>query len=374
VNPDSVLIFDSAGNLYGTASFGGNENVGVAFELSPKAGGGYSEKVLHSFSKTGGDGQNPSNGLIVDSAGNLYGNTMAGGADDQGTVFELSPPVPPSTQWTETILHSFGSSSSDGQDPRGTLVFDAAGNLYGVTEEGGSSVVGTAYELSPAGGGVWNESIIHTFTTGTGWLPSGGMILDASGNLYGVTGFGGGEGDGVVFELSPAGGGSWSYTILHNFTSGSDGSFPEGGLVFDSAGNLYGITAYGNPIGNGTVFELSPSSGGTWTETIIHAFATPTDGAIPNGAPVFNSAGALLGTTLGGGTGSCPETAACGIVFELHFAGGAWHERILHDFNEKGTDGFFPTSGVVLDSAGNAYGTTEYGGTAGDGTVYLLKP
>ena len=257
VNPDSALIFDSAGNLYGTASSGGNENVGVVFELSPRAGGGYSEKVLHSFSKPGGDGQTPSNGLIFDSAGNLYGNTSAGGANNAGTVFELSKPVPPNTQWRESILHSFGSSSSDGTDPRGTLVFDASGNLYGVTQSGGSDGDGTVYELSPAGGGVWTETLLVTFNIDNGWLPSGGMIFDASGNLYGVTGFSGS--DGVVFELSPAGGGSWTYKILYNF-SGLDGSFPEGGLVLDSAGNLYGITAFGNPVGNGRClnFHLRP--------------------------------------------------------------------------------------------------------------------
>lgn len=376
VEPDSALTFDSAGNFYGTAATGGNQNVGVVFEFSPKTGGGWTEKVLYSFLKTGGDGQNPADGLIFDTAGNLYGKTTNGGSDNNGTIFELSPPVPPNTHWTETILHSFG---TDGQGPRGKLVFDASGNLYGVAGSGGTFGAGMAFELSPAGGGSWNETVLHEFTTSTGWLPSGGLIFDASGNLYGVTGFGGSSSDGVVFELSPASGGDWTYTVLHNFAGGSDGSFPQGGLIFDSTGNLYGATAYGDPEDNGTVFELSPSSGGAWTVKILHNFEAAGDGYNPNGTLAFNSAGALFGTTLGGGTGTCSQTGACGIVYELELLGGAWHEKILHDFNENGTDGFFPTSGVTLNSAGDVYGTTEYGGTFDNGTidggtVYTIRP
>jgi uncharacterized repeat protein (TIGR03803 family) len=375
VGPDSALIFDAAGDLYGTAATGGNDNVGIVFELSPHTGGGWAEQVLYSFSKTGGDGQNPSDGLIFDSAGNLYGKTTNGGTDNVGTVFELSPPVPPNTNWTKTILHSFSNNFVDGQNPRGTLIFDASGNLYGVAQAGGTNAVGVAYELSPAGGGVWNETLLYTFSTDSGWLPSSGMTFDASGNLYGVTLLGGTFGNGVVYELSPASGGSWTYTILHTFANGTDGGEPLGGLVFDSAGNLYGVTAVGNPSDGGTVFELSPSSGGAWTETIIHNFdAKSTDGINPDCTLVLDSSGALYGTTLGGGTGSCTETQACGIVFQLRSLDGVWHDKILHDFNEDGTDGFFPTSGVILDSAGHLYGTTEYGGAAGGGTVFAIKP
>jgi uncharacterized repeat protein (TIGR03803 family) len=369
--PSSPLTSDPDGNLYGTSVFGGPDNVGTVYELV-KGGGGYKEKILYRFSKVGGGGQSPFAGLIFDAAGNLYGTATAGGTDNVGTVFELSPPTLPNTQWTETILHSFSNNFIDGQTPQGLLIFDGSGNLYGVTAAGGSNAAGTAYELSPAGGGAWTETILYTFSTDTGSYPNGGMIFDASGNLYGVAAFGGSAFDGVVFELSPAGGGSWNYTVLHTFTNGTDGYLPEGELIFDSAGNLYGITANGNPTDNGTVFELSLSSDGTWTEEILHNFESSTDGANPNGTLVFNSAGVLFGETLGGGTGTCQETQTCGIVFELRLADGVWHEKILHDFNKNGTDGFLPTSGVTLDSAGNLIGTTEYGGSFDEGTVFVI--
>ena len=214
VGPASNLIFDSAGNLYGTTVDGGNDDVGTAFELIPVTGGGWAQKVLYSFAKNGADGQGPEGGLVFDSAGNLYGTTAAGGANGVGTVFELTPPVPPSTQWTEQVLYSFLDNNMDGQNPTDSLIFDPADNLYGITLEGGRYAVGTVFELSPATSGGWTEAVVHSFSPNIngedGYDPRSGLTIDSSGNLYGTTLFGGSLGGGTVFEFTPSTGGAWT--------------------------------------------------------------------------------------------------------------------------------------------------------------------
>jgi hypothetical protein len=220
-------------------------------------------------------------------------------------VFKLSPNS--SGAWTETVLHTF-TFNNDGADPRGPVAFDAAGNLYGTTLESKPGF-GIVYELSPTTSGPWTETILYTFANGAdGAAPYGGVVFDASGNLYSTAYEGGNladcskQGCGTVFELSPAGSG-WAETTIHTFTGGTDGQNPQTGLIWDAAGNLYGTTATGGHK-NGIVFELSPGSGGTWTEKILHAFAGPTtDGGEPGRGPlVFDSLGNLFGTTLAGGT------------------------------------------------------------------------
>ncbi|HWY23005.1 MAG TPA: choice-of-anchor tandem repeat GloVer-containing protein [Candidatus Acidoferrum sp.] len=383
VGPSSSLIFDASGNLYGTTVNGGTDNIGTAYELSPKIGGGWTEKLLYSFAKNGTDGQNPAGGLIFDSAGNLYGTTDIGGTDGVGTVFELSPPVPPATTWTEKVLYSFLNNSTDGQNPANSLVMDSAGNLYGTTGSGGVFVVGTAFELRPTAGGGWTETVLHSFHQtaggGDGSDPRSGLILDSAGNLYGTTLFGGALGGGTVYQLSPSTGGTWTETILYSFANDKvDGGLPSGGsLILDAAGNLYGTTTAGGPAGGGTVFRLSPSSGGVWKEKVLHYFLaqSSSDGSNPFGSLTLDSAGNLYGTTLVGGTGTCPGTQqACGIVYELRPTAGLWIEKILHNFNENGSDGYFPEGGVVLGSGGSLYGNTYYGGTFNEGTVFVVKP
>ena len=282
--PQAGLIFDAAGNLYGTTFYGGSLSCdrpsacGTVFELSPPAAGrtAWTEMVLHSFINYT-DGARPAAGLIFDAAGNLYGTTYEAGVSHYGTVFELSPPAAGRTAWTETVLHSFA--GAGGAVPAAGLIFDSGGHLYGTTYVGGVSDYGTVFELSPptAGRTAWTETVLHRFAGTDGTNPVAGLIFDAAGNLYGTT-LGGGVSDyGTVFELSPpaAGRTAWTETVLHSF-AGTDGANPAAGLIFDAAGNLYGTAAWGgNPAcplpppplasgglepfrGCGTMFELTP--------------------------------------------------------------------------------------------------------------------
>src|ERR1019366_2578878 len=274
------------------------------------------EKVLHNFNNDGTDGYYPEVGLIVDAAGNLYGTTTAGGAYNSGTGFELTPAA--GGGWTETVLHNFGN-GTDGATPYAGLIFDAAGNLYGTTQYGGTYGVGTVFELTPAGGGSWTEKVLYSFNHNgaDGGVPAAGLIFDAAGNLYGTT-VNGGTGSncvlgcGTVFELTPAAGGGWTEQVLHSFNNnGADGSTPFAGLIFDAAGNLYGTTFAGGTYGYGTVFELTPAAGGGWTETVLHNFGNGTDGTAPYAGLIFDAAGNLYGTTFVGGT------YGYGTVFEV---------------------------------------------------------
>lgn len=263
--PTAGLIFDASGDLYGTAFGGVCGGEGVVFELTRKAGGGWSEKVLYDFQDDYLEGKYPEGGLIFGSHGILYGTTQLGGVYGSGTVFELAPGKDGS--WAENLPHSFNDNGKDGKYPQAGLVLDTAGNLYGTTYEGGNATTcstvscGTVFELKPKADGGWTEKLLHSFNdNGTdGYNPVAGLILDAAGNLYGTTTFGGAYNAGTVFGLSPAVDGSWTETILYSFNNnGVDGNGPSSGLVFDSAGNLYGTTQYGGPEGYGTVFEITP--------------------------------------------------------------------------------------------------------------------
>jgi uncharacterized repeat protein (TIGR03803 family) len=377
IDPGPGLISDGAGNLYGTTSVGGTHNWGTVFELSPAAGGGWTEKVLYSFASVP-DGSWPMSALIFDAAGNLYGTTLSGGTNNGGTVFELSPDG--GGGWTEKVLHNFGIGGIDGDEPQAGLIFDAAGNLYGTTGRGGGTFYGTVFELSPDGGGGWTEQVLHSFGAGTdGAFPYAGLIFDAAGNLYGTTYEGGAfdtcaaEGCGTVFELMPAAGGNWTEKVLYSFDYNSGGGIaPSANLIFDGAGNLYGTTSsgyYGDS--NGTVFELSPTAGGNWTEQVLHSFGSGTDGNNPVGSLIFDFAGNLYGTTAWGGTfSSCLN--GCGTVFELMpAAGGNWTEQVLHNFADV-PDGSWPHSALIFDTAGNLYGTTLLGGNSAHGTVFEI--
>jgi uncharacterized repeat protein (TIGR03803 family) len=356
-NEPGTLIFDSAGNLYGMTSVGGGHNGGTVFKLSPGSDGVWTETVLHRFNPLNHkDGGNPflSAGLVFDSAGNLYGTTTSGGEFEQGTVFELTPGS--NGTWTEKILHSFGPhDSGDGEQPLSSLVFDGAGNLYGTTSTGGAGYSGTVFELSPGKEG-WSEKVLHSFSPspGDGRNPVGGVVFDKAGNLYGTT-FLGGRGSGIVFELSPGSNGTWTETVLHRFKGGSDGGRPYAGLVLDKAGNLYG-TAQAGIHGKGEVFALTPASGGGWTMTTIYSFiGPPGDGNLPLDALVVDATGSLYGTTYFGGANKL------GTVFKLApVSGGGWTESVLFSF-PGGSNGRNPFCGVTLDPAGNLYGTAVRG-------------
>ncbi len=385
-NPeDATPIFDSQGNLYGTAFGGGANNGGAVYELTPPPGGSgpWTETLLYSFCQLSGcpDGQNPAAGLIFDSNGNLYGTTRNGGNSNQGgVVFELSPPAGGHGPWTEKILYSFCSNGqcSDGKSPLAGLIFDSHGNLYGNTNEGGAhGAAGAVFELSPAGGGTWTESVLYSFCGASGCTdgesPVAGLIFDSAGNLYGTTSGGGAHGGGEVFELSPAGGGRWTFNLLYSFCSASnctDGESPVAGVIFDSSQtNLYGTAPGGGANAYGVAFELSPAGGGTWTESVLQNFcpAPCSNGSYPQGGLIFDSRGNLFGTTYDGGSNDQ------GVVFELSPSGGGhWTETEIHTFTGV-PDGAFPSSSLIFDSQGNLYGTAG-AGAHGAGAVYELSP
>ncbi len=369
------LIFDSTGNLYGTTYEGGaygdpiNNLAGVVFELSPKVGGGWTEKILHNFNPNGKDGYNPYSGLVFDGSGNLYGTTYEGGTYGGGIAFELTQTT--GGAWTERIIHNFGVSGEDGLNPHASLILDIAGNLYGTTFYGGSNNSGTVFELMHKAGGGWTEKILHAFNNnGTdGALPYASLIFDGLGNLYGTTVEGGPSNCGIVFELSPGASGAWTEPILHNFINdGVDGCVPYSSLIFDRAGSLYGTTAVGGSGLSGTAFELTPTAGGIWTEKALHNFTNNgTDGIIPNAGLIFDRDGNLYGTTQQGGT------HRGGTLYELRpGAGGVWTERIVHNFSSTLTDGYLPYDTPVFDSFGNLYGTTALSSGIGSGTVFEI--
>jgi uncharacterized repeat protein (TIGR03803 family) len=400
-SPVGGLIFDAAGNLYGTTMVGGagvcgSEGCGTAFELMSTVGGGWTQKVLHSFHDDGKDGWYPVTSLIFDAAGNLYGTTENGGSHAAGTVFELT--LTASGGWTEKLLHNFGL-GTDGAAPEAALIFDAAGNLYGTTASGGTHLSGTVFELSPTASGGWTEKLLHSFAgyPKDGSDPVASLIFDAAGNLYGTTAAGGkysvcpdGASCGTVFEMTPTADGGWTEKVLYDFKDTLDGNTPGGSLIFDAAGNLFGTTEIGGNItscngiagyGCGTVFELTPSADGKWTEMVLHDFGSGTDGFYPGNSRLIFDAGNLYGTTTSGGIFS----HSGGTVFEMTpTAGGGWTESLLHSFGD-GTDGSYPDGGLIFDSLGNLYGTTFHGGggvctgysggpVVGCGAVFEIAP
>jgi uncharacterized repeat protein (TIGR03803 family) len=353
--PNRSLVFDSSGNLYGTTFTGGigfNGGNGVAFELSPSGGGTWTETVLYSF-QGGADGYNPFGGVIFDAAGNLYGTTDFGGSVGEGTVYELSPAG--GGTWTHTVLHSF-SGGRDGQNPQYALVSDAAGNLYGSTIGAGSLNRGTVFEMSPTAGGGWTETTIQNLP-GTS---NGPLAIDSHGNLYGVTLAGGTGGADSVFELSLTAGG-WRLHTLYNFLGGSDGFDPAGGVVWTPNGHLYGVTQQGGTKGDGTFYELTPGTGGAWTKTFTYSFGTkradptgPTSGPIAQGLKSF----------WGGSTSG--STSGCGGIFNLTLGSSGWHERNPYEATCVG-DSVLGAS--VLDSVGDVFGVGA-GGTHGAGFIF----
>jgi uncharacterized repeat protein (TIGR03803 family) len=340
--PIAGVIRDSAGNLYGTAYSGGTWNAGVLYKLDPAG----QQTVLYSFAG-GPDGLYPEAGVIADEDGTLYGTTHYGGsADAGGVVYKLA------ANGDYTVLYRFPG-TADGSFARAGLIGDLAGNLYGTSSGGGSAEQGAVYKLDAAG----KEMVLHSFAPydGGGAGPYGGVIRDSAGNLYG-TAMGGGTG-GVVYMLDTAN----NYTVLYNFKGGTDGSSPESGVIRDPAGNLYGTTVYGGTANEGVVYRVDPAG----QETVLYSFTGGADGGRPYAGVIRDSAGNLYGTNYGG------FTSGYGVVYKLDTAGNL---TVLHSFT-GGTDGGFPYAGVIRDSAGNLYGTTFAGGsTANAGVVYKLDP
>ncbi|MGB8029293.1 MAG: choice-of-anchor tandem repeat GloVer-containing protein [Terracidiphilus sp.] len=381
--PTAGLIIDSAGNLYGTTGNGGVDVGGTVFKI----GASDTETILHSFGFAA-DGVGPDSDLVMDSAGNFYGTTVAGGAN-VGTVFKVSPGT--GGTYTETILYSFRASPADGASPHAGLIMDSAGNLYGTTYWGGANCLalggcGTAFKVAPDG----TETVLHSFGASAtdGIWPHAGLVMDSAGNLYGTTVNGGANSDGhtaygagAVFKISPGAAGTYTETILYSFgASATDGTWPGAGLILDNAGNLYGTTEYGGANGygaagwgDGTVFKISASG----TETILYSFgASATDGGGPLAGLIMDSAGNLYGTTAFGGANDA-AAGGDGTVFEI---GASGTETILYSFGASATDGQRPYAGLTMDGAGNLYGTTLYGGSnglgsavSGYGTVFVIN-
>ncbi len=357
------LTIDSKGNLYGTTPSGGAHGYGTVYRIP--AGGG--ENLLYSFTGKA-DGGNPQAGVVVQN-GALYGTAQFGGMKGSectalgcGTVFKVTG------IGKESVIHTFAGASGDGAFPYGSLIADKSGNLYGTTAQGGSLNVGTIFELTASG----TEQVLYSFANPPdGSLPTGTLVRDSHGNIYGTTNSGGvscaTQGCGTAFELAATG-----ESILHEFNaSPNDGVYPWGGLVADSKG-LYG-TASGGKYGAGIVFKLSQSAG-TWKETILYEFTGLADGAAPNGSLLLDGSGNLYGTATGGGA------FQAGVVYRISPTG---QETVLYSFT-GGADGRGPLSGLVADKQGNLYGTTSAGGNvnskctggfgAGCGVVFKLTP
>ena len=366
--PAAGLIMDSSGNFYGTTTAGGVNNSGTVFELV-NSSGSYSEKVLYSFagSQPSGDGGNPYSSLIMDSSGNLYGTTVNGGLNGVGTVFEL---VNSSGTYSEKVLYSFSQyAGGDGVRPYAALVMDSSGNLYGTTQGGGANGAGAVFELVNSSG-TYSEKVLYSFTTsgGDGESPFAALVMDSSGNLYGTTQFGGINNSGTVFELVNSSG-TYSEQVLYTFrNSGGDGVYPYAGLLMDSSGNLFGSTQYGGVNSAGTVFELVNSSG-SYSEKVLYGFSPSNgDGQNPSGTLIMDSSGNLFGTNLFGGTGS-----NSGTVFELVNSSGTYSEKVLFAFGSACSgNGVYPLGSLVMDSSGNLYGTTQSSTGSGAGTVFSL--
>jgi uncharacterized repeat protein (TIGR03803 family) len=380
--PMGALIFDTSGNLYGTAFGGGccsSGDPGTIFKLAPNANGSWTQSVLYSFTTEGLDGLFVVSAVIFDQAGNLYGTTVEGGnrsicgGQGCGVVYKLTPNSDGS--WTESVLHSFN--GSDGETLVGGLVFDTNGNLYGTAASGGAYGHGVVFKLAPNSDGSWTESAIHDFMGGKdgGYPDRGNLIFDAAGNLYGVTaGWNGGDSNGTVFELTPNSDGTWTESVLHSFSWGKDGAVAEGTLTFDQAGGLYGATLAGGAYGHGTIFRLTRGSDGTWKKAVLHQFKGGKDGSSPYAGVVFDTAGNLYGTTDDGGVGSCrPNGTGCGTVFKLiPNSKGGWTGQVLHRFEANPASN--PTGGVLFDAAGNLYATTSNTGFNNHGVVFEITP
>jgi uncharacterized repeat protein (TIGR03803 family) len=341
--------------------------------------GKWTEKVLYNFCRQNNcpDGGEPY-GVILGKDGNLYG-LSSWGALDGGTFFEM---IHKNGKWTHKVLINFGYGGARPIALNG-LIFDKAGNLYGTAPLGGTGKAcqggcGAVVELTHRDG-KWTEKVLYNFTGGKdGRDPEAGLTFDKAGNLYSTTSYA--EGCGTVFELMPGKNGKWVEKVLHSF-NGKDGCDPrQAGVIFDSTGNLYGVTFVGGdmgcypPYGCGTVFELTPATNGKWTEKILHSFyMNDPDGVFPEANLIFDRAGNLCGTTP---TGAAYEVGA---VFQLIPNNGQWRTKLLHAFNQLAKDGANPSAGMILDKAGNLYGTTPFGGssgyaTNGGGTVFEVTP
>jgi uncharacterized repeat protein (TIGR03803 family) len=353
-SPDGASPYSSVtlndGNFYGTSYLGGLNNDGAVYEVSPNGTGGYTEQVIYNFcSETNcADGENPSfANLVFDSNGNIYGSTYNGGANGDGVVFKLTPS---GGAWVETVLYSFAG-SPDAANPIAGLIWDASGNLYGTSYNGGTNNIGTVWELSPNGSGGWTETVVASLSE-----IDAGLTINSAGDIFGTT-------NNTVFELTPNGTGGYNAakTLSTFSSSGAKGTGPEGTLVIDGSGNLYGTTRAGGKYANGTVYKLTLGAKGTYTESILCSFDTA--GVTPYGGVILDGSGNLYGATKLGGKNSN------GMVYEL--VAPKYTQKVLMALN--GENGSEPVDSLLL-SGGYLYGTTSDGGSDGNGAVFVVNP
>jgi uncharacterized repeat protein (TIGR03803 family) len=350
-NPYSTLTFQG-GNIFGTTKNGGLNGYGTVFELTPNGSGGWTESVLYNFCPAAPsctDGANPTyTKLAFDKNGNLYGTAFNGGALGNGAVFELTPS---GNTWIYNVIYSC-KGQPDGANPVNGLIFDAAGNLYGTAYSGGGGGNGAVFELSPSTGGAWTEQVIVSMPT-----TFAGLAIDSSGNLYGTT-------TASVVELHPNGSGGFFTSTLFTFAAQLQGKTPNGTPFLDSAGNIYGTTVTGGKNNLGVVYKLVKGSTGKYTEKILYSFGN--NGTQPYGGVVVDTAGNVYGATTAGGKNGA------GIVYELVFNGTSYQERSLQAF--IGENGAVSYSTLLLDSGNYLYGTTFGGGSSGQGAVFEVNP
>jgi len=365
--PPAGVTLDHSGTLFGTTGDGGPRSCGTAYALRPN-GTNWTLTYIKDFG--GLNSCFPGSPLVEDSAGNLYGSTNGWGLMN-GALFELSPVA--GGGWRQTDLATFPNGCDCGEYTMPAPIFDQSGNVYSVSRYNGLYGHGMVYEVTPNGDGTWNELELYDFAGGADGFGPNSLIFDRAGNLFGTTTSGGTSG-GTAFELMPMAGGGWQKSTIYSF--GTVDADPEG-LIVDKSGNLYGAAEVGGVLNHGTVFELSPDGSGGWAHKILYSFrgTASGDGAVPQSPLLFDRGQDLWGVTYSGGisTGSCSPDG-CGTVFRLSpNSGGTWSE-VHYDFQTDSTGPAYPHPGLVFDQKGNLYGTTLGGGTYGAGTVFELTP
>jgi uncharacterized repeat protein (TIGR03803 family) len=366
--PFGGLVGDAKGNFYGTTQYGGTLFGGTVFELSPPAavGGDWTETVIWNFAG-GIAGGTPSFQLVMDPKGNLYGEVQSGGNPfcSCGGVFVLVPPKTAGGNWSERIIYAPTGGSSGTSVFYGGLVLDSSGALYGTEYNGGLNSQGLAFKIASVAGGGFRETDLYNFGASStdAMQPWGPLTLDASGNLYGVSLLGGASGNGTAYKLTPPAGGigAWTNTVLYSFPGGSGGCQPEGNLIMDKAGRLYGQTTdCGGTARSGVLFRLTPpTGGGSWTETVLHTFSSTDGGGAYPSLSLNTKTNVFYGTSF-----------YAGVVFELKpptSGSGKWIEGVVATTT-------FPLGPIVWDAHGTLYGTAYDGGSSADGTVFSIVP
>ena len=404
--PASGFIADSNGNLYGTALGGGQLNgacsaiyaqypgCGVVYKLTPPAKGqtAWAQSVLYAF-QGGADGGNPSGNLVADGHGDLYGTAQFGGANGNGVVFKLTPPASSTGQWTETVLYNFQGGPGDGATPSGDLLIDSAGALYGTTLAGGATNAsctnylqnynltlyvtiagcGTVFKLTPGSGSQWTETVLYAFQGGAdGGLPGTVLTKAPNGVLYGVAAIGGANNQGVLFALTPPtkAGQPWTQSVSFSFPGGAGGANPASGVTLGADGSFYGVAPSAGASLWGVAYKLTPpkSGSGPFTETVIYSFTGQNDGGLPNGMLSFGSNGVLYGqTTLG-------DINNGGVLFQLAppSAGTTWTLTSLYEFgwNQNLQPALTAHNSVLVSPSGVLYGPAFMQGNVVDGLRY----